>query len=41
MIRQATAKDGRAIAEVHVDAWRSTYKGIVSDEFLENLSYEK
>ncbi len=41
MSRQATPQDARAIAEVHVDAWRSTYKGIVSDEFLENLSYEK
>ena len=41
MIRQATPHYARAIAEIHVDAWRSTYKGIVSDEFLENLSYEK
>jgi ribosomal protein S18 acetylase RimI-like enzyme len=41
MIRQATPHDARAIAEIHVDTWRSTYKGIVSDEFLENLSYEK
>jgi GNAT superfamily N-acetyltransferase len=26
---------------VHVDSWRTTYKGIVPDEVLVNLSYER
>ena len=26
---------------VHVDTWRSTYSGIVPDEVLTDLSYEK
>lgn len=38
MIRQATPQDARAIAEIHVDTWQSACKGIVPDEFFENLS---
>ena len=40
IIRQAEAKDALGIARVHVDSWRTTYAGIVSDEFLASLSYE-
>jgi hypothetical protein len=40
-VREAIYTDIPAIARVHVDAWRSTYKGIFSDEYLANLSYEK
>ena len=40
-IRRATIKDAEGIAKVHVDSWRTTYKGIIPDEFLKNLSYEK
>jgi GNAT superfamily N-acetyltransferase len=29
------------IAGVHVDAWRETYRGIVPDEILNQLSYER
>lgn len=29
------------MARVHVDAWRTTYAGIVPDEHLANLSYER
>jgi GNAT superfamily N-acetyltransferase len=29
------------MARVHVDTWRTTYVGIVSDEHLANLSYER
>jgi len=38
-IRKAAAEDAAGMAKVHVDSWRATYKGIVSDEFLEGLSY--
>jgi GNAT superfamily N-acetyltransferase len=40
-IRRADAEDARAIAHVHVESWRSTYAGIVSDEFLATLSVDE
>ena len=40
-IRIATIADAPAIAKVHVDSWRTTYKGIVSDDVLANLSYSQ
>lgn len=40
-IRKAILSDAEGIAKVHVDSWRTTYKGIISDVFLERLSYEK
>lgn len=40
-IRKAVPDDVAGVAKVHVDSWRTTYKGIVSDEFLASLSYEK
>jgi len=40
-IRFAIPEDARGIAKVHVDVWRSRYKGIVPGDFLDNLSYEK
>lgn len=39
-IRRAEAADARAIASVHVSSWRSTYAGIVPDEFLAALSID-
>lgn len=41
MIREATQSDVPAISRVHVDTWRTTYRGIVPDEHLANLSYER
>ena len=41
IIREATDKDISEMTRVHVDTWRTTYRGILSDEVLENLSYEK
>ncbi len=38
-IRRAGESDLRGIAQVHVDTWKATYRGIVPDEFLDNLSY--
>jgi len=26
---------------VHIDSWKTTYRGIVSDDYLDNLSYEE
>src|SRR5262245_16790059 len=38
-IREARKRDSAAIAKVHIDSWRTTYKGIVSDEYLSVMSY--
>ncbi len=38
-VREARPTDAPAIARVHVDIWRTTYRGIVPDEVLANLSY--
>lgn len=40
IIHEAILTDAPGIARVHIDTWRSTYRGIVPDEFLANLSYE-
>ena len=38
MIRVAAASDADAIARVHVASWRTTYSGLLPDDFLESLS---
>ena len=38
-IRKAIVEDATGIGTVHVDSWRTTYKVIIPDEFLEKLSY--
>lgn len=40
-IRPATTADTAAVARVHIDTWRSTYRGIVPEAHLAGLSYEK
>ncbi len=39
-VREATPADAAAIARVHVDTWRSAYRGIVPQSHLDQLSYE-
>ncbi|WP_314589866.1 GNAT family N-acetyltransferase [Paenibacillus terrigena] len=39
-IRLATEKDIEGIARVHVESWRSTYQGIISESVLSNLTME-
>ena len=41
LIRKAALEDAAGVAKVQVDSWRTTFKGIVPDDFLENLSYYK
>jgi ribosomal protein S18 acetylase RimI-like enzyme len=41
LICEARPQDIPAIAKVHVDSWRTTYRGIVASEFLASLSYEE
>lgn len=40
-VRPAKPSDALAIAQVHVASWRTSYKGIVAEEFLQNLSAER
>ncbi|MFX1313185.1 MAG: GNAT family N-acetyltransferase [Promethearchaeota archaeon] len=37
--RKARISDAFGIAKVSVDSWKSTYKGIISEEYLQSLSY--
>jgi len=41
IIREANLYDVKGIAKVHVDSWRTTYKNIIPDDFLNNLSYKR
>lgn len=38
MVRQATAADARAIAEIQVSTWRAAYRGFLPRQLLEDLS---
>ncbi|KZE73327.1 GCN5 family acetyltransferase [Paenibacillus elgii] len=40
-IRLASVRDIEGIARVHVESWKSTYNGIISESFLSNLTVEK
>ena len=40
IIRAARPVDAGGIARVHVQSWRSTYRGLVPDEYLAKLSVE-
>ena len=39
-IREATSEDIAGIAYVHAESWKTTYRGIVSDEFLDQITVE-
>ncbi|OQP07760.1 GNAT family N-acetyltransferase [Geobacillus sp. 46C-IIa] len=41
MIRKADLTDAPAIAAVHVESWKTTYRGIVPDAYLETLAVEE
>jgi len=38
MVRPATLDDAAAIARVHVASWRTTYRGLLPNDFLASLS---
>lgn len=40
IVRPARLNDVRAIARIHVDSWRTSYAGIVPEDFLAGLRYE-
>lgn len=35
LIREADVKDAPAIARVTVDTWKTAYRGIINDDYLE------
>lgn len=39
-VRPATLEDLAGMTRVHVDTWKTTYRGLVPDSFLDNLTYE-
>lgn len=41
IIRAAKLEDAEAIARVHVDTWRTTYQGIVPENYIAKRSYQK
>ncbi|WP_083573597.1 hypothetical protein [Rossellomorea aquimaris] len=40
-IRKAVRKDAEGIANVHINSWKTTYKGIVSGDYLDALNVEE
>lgn len=40
MVRPAALEDAAAIARVHVASWRTTYGGLLADDFLASLGEE-
>jgi hypothetical protein len=40
-IHEATMADVAAIAKVHVESCRTTYKGLLPNDYLANLTYEQ
>ncbi|MBD2451228.1 hypothetical protein H6G76_29675 [Nostoc sp. FACHB-152] len=41
IIREAILADASAIAQIQVDAWRTTYCDLMPADFLANLSYQQ
>lgn len=39
-IRKASKEDIKDVARVYVDSWRTTYRSLVPDDYLDKLSYE-
>lgn len=40
MVREYIYGDYREITRVHVDTWKTTYRGLVPDEYLDKMNYE-
>ena len=41
IVREASLSDISKITEVYVDSWKTTYKGILTEEYLNNISYKE
>jgi ribosomal protein S18 acetylase RimI-like enzyme len=40
-VRRAVPEDLHGMANVHVETWKTTYRGIVADELLDHLTVER
>ncbi|KIL43446.1 GNAT family acetyltransferase [Jeotgalibacillus alimentarius] len=40
-IRKATPQDAAGIAKVQVDTWKTTYRGMVPDDYLAQMTYSR
>ncbi|MGH8858603.1 MAG: GNAT family N-acetyltransferase [Polaromonas sp.] len=40
-VRPATARDAKAIAEIHVATWQAAYKDLMPEDFLAKMTLEK
>jgi L-amino acid N-acyltransferase YncA len=40
-VREARLEDARAIAEVHLASWKTTYRGIIAQEYIDGLRVEE
>jgi len=40
-IREAVPADARSIAEIHVRSWQASYRGQLTDDYLDGLSVEE
>ncbi|MEA3441580.1 MAG: GNAT family N-acetyltransferase [Chloroflexota bacterium] len=40
-IQRVTLDDAEVVARIHIDSWRAAYRGLVPDEFLEKLDYDR
>jgi ribosomal protein S18 acetylase RimI-like enzyme len=41
IIRDARIDDAEMVAKIHVDTWRTAYRGIIDQDHLDGLSYKK
>jgi len=40
-VRPATARDAKAIAEIHVATWQAAYTDLIPEDFLKSMTVEK
>ncbi|KLU62409.1 FR47-like protein [Peptococcaceae bacterium CEB3] len=40
MLRTARLGDEDGLARVHVDTWRTTYQGLIAQEYLDSMNYD-
>lgn len=41
LVRPPLEQDARRLAEIHIAAWRATYRGVMTDEYLDGMSIER
>ena len=40
-VRPATARDAKAIAQIHVTTWQAAYKDLIPEDYLSKMTLEK